>query len=241
MRKLLHVLLAVGAVGMAVLFAGGKATAGQDDCHNVRLSATNNPGDEGEIITIRVLRDGIEGTTSFRIKTVNGSAEGGKDYPSFNEKLTWTTASGLQAKNYELRMADDAIKEGEETFRIELSEPGGTANCTPVSFVNNNMTVRIKASDQGATPAPTAAPTAAPTTRPTSSATTSPSPSPTVSPSPSPTPTGTPLATFTPFPSATPSGDDDGLSGLDIAGIAIGAGALAAGGLLWYLRSRGAV
>ena len=236
MRKLLHVVLVVGAVGTAVLFSGGSATA---VCHAVSLSAQNNPVDEGEIVTIRVQRDGIAGTTSFRIKTVNGSATAGQDYPSFNEKLTWTTASGTQAKNYELRIADDSAREGEETFRVELSEPGGSDNCTPLTFQNNNMTIRIKASDQSATPAPTAAPTAAPPAPATPSATTTPSASPTASPSPSPTPT--PLATFTPFPTATPTGDDDGLSGLDIAGIAIGAGALASGGLLWYLRSRGVV
>lgn len=237
MRKLLHVVLVVGAVSTALFFGGSSAVA---SCHAVSLSAQNNPVDEGEIVTIRVQRDGIAGTTSFRIKTVNGSATAGQDYPSFNEKLTWTTASGTQAKNYELRIADDSAKEGEETFRVELSEPGGTENCTPLTFQNNNMTVRIKASDQGATPAPTAAPTAAPTTQPTTSATTTPSASPTASPSSSPTPT--PLATFTPFPTITPSADDDdGLSGLDIAGIAIGAGALLSGGLLWYLRRRGAV
>ncbi len=228
MRKVLHLALSVGAAGFMVVIG---ASGAQASCHSFTIgTVTPNPVAEGGKVTVTVERDAGVDDSHVRISTVTGSAIQGSDFTALNTVVNFT--NGNTTKNVSVQTTNDAAMEGAETFKLHLSDGGG-CQINPNFMYGPDKTVTIKASDQviqQPTAQPTAVPTAASTAQATATASPSPSPSPSVSPSATPT--------FTPFPSITPIPDEGGLSGLAIAGIILGAGAVGSAGAVWYFRRR---
>ncbi|MEX0874870.1 MAG: Calx-beta domain-containing protein [Actinomycetota bacterium] len=233
MRKVVHGLLVLGIAGGALVFGAGQASA--EACPTFTVSVSPPIVQEGGEASVTVSRRGV-GFNSVDLNTVSVSATAGIDF----ESLDLTVHFGSEtSRAFGVEIFDDDDKEGEERFKLHLSNPQG---CEPGdNDLGGDKSVKIVASDQssGGTPSPTSSPspTPAPTATATASASPSPSPSPSVSPSPSPTPTLSPTPLATSIAASVDQDDDDGLGGLAIAGIVVAALALLAGtGLLLRIR-----
>jgi hypothetical protein len=213
-RATLAVLIAV-----ATLFIGGPAQAG---CHAFTLSVSPTSTQEGGGINVTVRRDGEVDDSSVRVSTINESATSPADYSRVNQVVSFTSGT---SRSLQIITNNDATTEGDETFRVHLSEPAG---CDPNTNyqLGPDVRVTIRASDP-ATPSPQP-------TQPPAVITTAPPSSPTPSPTPSDSPTPTPSPTFSPA-FAQPEEDTGGAPVGAIVGIVVGVLAAAAGaGILWY-------
>jgi hypothetical protein len=233
MRKVVHGLLVLGIAGGALAFGAGQASA--EDCPTFTLSVTPIVQEGGEA-TVTVSRRGT-GSNSVDLNTVSVSATSGSDF----KPLDLTVHFGTQtSRAFGVEIIDDDDKEGEERFKVHLSNP--QACTSDGDELGGDKSVTIVASDQSSpgTPAPTSSPSPSPAPTATASSSASPSPSPSPSVSPSPSPSATPTLSPTPLATSSPTSDDDdddGLGGLAIAGIVVAAVALLAGtGLLLRIR-----
>jgi hypothetical protein len=184
-------------------------------------------------VTVTVSRDGTASPSDVHVSTVDGSASSPGDYSKLDTQVEFTSET---SKTFSITIANDALPEPAETFRVHLSDPGG---CTGSGYsLGHDAVVTIRASD----PAPT--PTSSPLRRPTApppratAATSSPAASPTSSPTPTPTQTlefSTASPTFSPGFAAPDDETGGGVPIGPILGIVVGVLAAGSGAwLLWY-------
>jgi hypothetical protein len=222
-RRPARIALAVGIIGMSAFVFAGRAEAA---CHSWTVTGSPSTVAEGGKVTVTVTRDGAVNPSDVHVTTIDGTAKAPGDYTKLDAHVQLTSET---SKTYTIAIKDDTITEGAETFKVHLHNPGG-CQVHPDYQLGPDAVVTIKASDP-ATPKPAPpAPIATQAAQPTAMSTTTPTP--TVSPSTG--PTGSPQATLA--PQATPK-SSGGLGAGAIAGIVIGAVALAGGlGVILYRR-----
>jgi hypothetical protein len=124
---------------------------------NIRHGVKEN----AESITIEVARqEGSKGVVSIDYATVDGSATAGSDYIATQGTLTWGTGD-MDNKELIVRILDDSVFEGKETFSVVLSNPTNGATLgenteTIVVIADNEHGVGITDSsfESGETPHP---------------------------------------------------------------------------------------
>lgn len=217
---------ATAAAALSLVFL--PAPAADAACHAFTIAVTPGTVKEGGTVTVMVSRDAAVAPSAVHVRSVDGTAKAGQDFPEVHQQVSFTDET---TKTFPVATTQDASPEGTERFTLRLSEPSGCAP-NPNYSVGPDATVTITDDDRpAATPKPatprpapvvTAAPTAAPT----------PSPSPTPAATPSPSPSATPAAVV---PIATPettSSSRGPLIGAAVAALLVGSGAA----LLWRLR-----
>ena len=114
----------------------GGATLGSPSTHTVTIQDDDHPGeiefrtssstvDETGIVSVIVDRSrGTRGTVSIDYQTVNGSAGSG-DYISTSGTLSF--ADDVSQKTVSIPIIEDSSDEINESFNVELSNPGGGA------------------------------------------------------------------------------------------------------------------
>lgn len=84
--------------------------------------------EESGSAVITVERSGGEsGAVSVHYATQNGTATAGQDYTAVSGTLSWS-AGEEGTKSFTIPLLDDAVKEGEETVALVLSDPTGGAS-----------------------------------------------------------------------------------------------------------------
>ena len=242
----LRLLLVLGVTLAAVLLPMQQASAA---CHSFMISVSPASVAEGATVTVTVERDGNVGSSSVHVRTVDGTAKAGSDYPGVNDRtITFTTET---SQTFPVNTTNDAAAENAETFRVALVEGSG-AGCANTAYeYGPPATVTITANDQPAptTPPPTTASnTPSPTRRPSSTPTRTTPPAATSTPASSAPPSGSPSASDSPTETDSPTptfaagppvgdGDDGGSSAPWVVVTLVAAAAAAAGGT--YLLRRG--
>jgi len=96
-------------------------------------------------ITIEVARQGGDkGAVSVKYATENGSATAGSDYQAAQGTLTWGEGD-TDNKEFTVKILEDSLFEGKETFKVALSNPTGGATLG----VNTDTTVVIYDNESG--------------------------------------------------------------------------------------------
>jgi hypothetical protein len=75
-------------------------------------------------VTVVIDREPGVGTASVQLSTVDGTATAPGDYTADTELLTWGV--GESTKTLELKVADDGVREPNETFTLKLTNPDDT-------------------------------------------------------------------------------------------------------------------
>lgn len=221
-----RVVLAAVVVAGGVLVVG--ASPGVAACHAFTIDVSPASVAEGASVTVTVERDAAVADSSIDVKSVDETAKAGGDYTAVNRKISFTGSSTQQTFN--VATTNDAAAEASETFRLEMSNPGGCA-VNPNFDFDDTATVTIADNDQVA-PAPTTAkPIASPTTKAAQTTTTAAAATTTSESSTSTTDTTTTDATV-----ALEDEDDDG--GSPAAAIALGVAALGVAGAIGYVVYR---
>ena len=148
--------LVVGLVGFGWTFAAPAANAA---CHAFTVKADPAQPTEGGTMTVTVSRDGAVNPSQVDVETVDGTAKAGEDYTALKKTVSFTTDL---SQTFPVPTTDDKTVEGNETFKVHLSNPAGCQINTNYS-VGPDATVTIIDNDSAA---PTTASTAAPTTAP---------------------------------------------------------------------------
>jgi Calx-beta domain len=94
----------------------------------LRLEADEYPVSEAAGTATFLVRrvDGSDGKVSVDYAASDGTAAAGSDYAPNTGTLTWA-AGDTAAKRFSLRIIDDRLDEGDETFHVTLSHPTGGA------------------------------------------------------------------------------------------------------------------
>jgi hypothetical protein len=94
----------------------------------LRLEADAFPVSEAAGTTTFLVRrvDGSDGKVSVDYAASDGTAAAGSDYAANKGTLTWA-AGDTAAKRFTVRIIDDTLDEGDETFHVTLSRPTGGA------------------------------------------------------------------------------------------------------------------
>lgn len=129
-------LLALGSFANDVIFRDGFDTATVSTAGALGFVASEFIAYEGSIATVRVQRTGgSTGAVSVRVTTSNGTATTPGDYTAQDVVLDW--ASGDTAiKSFNIPVALDDTLEGEETFKVTLSNATGGATIAAPATVN---------------------------------------------------------------------------------------------------------
>lgn len=227
-------------LAVATLVAGCVTLVGRPAlaaCHRFSLDVSPTSVAEGGKVTVGVSRDNNVGPSNVDVSTVDGTAKAGKDYTALNRTVSFTTDT---AQSFTVSTTDDSSDEPAETFRVQLSNPGG-CDVNPDFSMDAPVTVTIRDND----PAPAGTPSKPPvTTTPSQSTSASASPSPTASASASVAPSESPSASPSPTPSPTesvlaaPEETTGGLSGGAVAGIVAGVSVAGGASAFWLLRRR---
>ncbi len=99
----------------------------QTQAGTLELTAATFTAGEGEAVTVTVSRDGgTDGAVSVDYATADGSATAPGDYLTASGTLTWDDGDGA-AKSFTVTLVDDLLVEGDESFTVTLSAPGGGA------------------------------------------------------------------------------------------------------------------
>ena len=245
MRRVRLPLLAVTVIA-AVLMSAPSAEAA---CHAFTVGVEPAQVAEGGKVTVTVTRDAAVNPSQVDVSSVDVTAKGGEDYPAQKRTVSFTTDT---RQSFEIPITDDPASEGDETFKLHLSNPGGCA-VNPNFSVGPDATVTIQQSDGSGTtaaPATTVASTAAPasqppgprttasnrTTVPTSAGTSAPAVGTETTASTTTTATSTTLPRET--DEAAASSDDDGSAGVVVAAAVVALAALVGVGYLVYRRRR---
>jgi hypothetical protein len=117
-------------------------------CHAFDISVSPSSVSEGATLTVTVTRDGAVMPSSVDVRSVDGTARAGSDFPAVRRTVAFT--SEVQ-KSFTVAITDDKAAEGSEAFRMELVQ-GSATGCE----INTNFSygppasVTIKPSDQPA-------------------------------------------------------------------------------------------
>lgn len=119
--------------------------AAADDAGEVRFKHRNAQVREGDgVILVTVERShGAEGAVSVDYATQDGSAVADEDYTAVSGTLTWEDGQ-RGARVVEVPILDDDDEEGQETFKVVLSNLTGDAE-----LEEDELSVRILPSDRG--------------------------------------------------------------------------------------------
>src|SRR5262249_48242429 len=120
-----------------------------DDDYGVGLEDAQYSVDElGQSLTLNVLRYGVEsGPVTVQYRTRDLSATAGQDYVAQTGTLEFRWWSDTN-RTVTIRILDDSLVEGDETFQVELLNPTGGA----VLGTNAIATVTISDNDTAAGP-----------------------------------------------------------------------------------------
>ena len=100
-------------------------------------------GEAGGTIQLTVTRmGGSAGTVTVQCATINGTATAGADFTSIASNLSF--APGETSKSFVVTINDDVLLEGDETFRVVLSNPQGdailgTSTNAVVTIIDNEL------------------------------------------------------------------------------------------------------
>lgn len=99
-----------------------------DEPGTVQFDTNNVNVNEGDgRVTLRVTRGGgSDGAISVDYATENRSATAGSDFAGRSGTLEWANGDG-SARTFNVPLIDDNAEEGEEAFRVRLSNPTGGA------------------------------------------------------------------------------------------------------------------
>ena len=145
-------------------------------CHAFTVKVDPAQPTEGDTVAVTVSRDGAFNPSQIDVTTVDGTARAGQDYTGLNRTVSFTTDL---SQTFFVPITDDNSVEGNETFRVHLSNPGGCQINTRysvgpdaiVTIVDNDT---VAATTAPATTAPTRTTTTATATAPTVASTTAP-------------------------------------------------------------------
>lgn len=123
----------VDAEGNSYLVADGilsRIVGLEDDAAFVLASASAQVSEGAGMATVTVERqNGTDGAASVRYETVTGSADEA-DFGTVTGVLSWADGEG-EGKSFQVPIFDDNSLEGNERFRVVLSEPVGAALGNP--------------------------------------------------------------------------------------------------------------
>jgi hypothetical protein len=99
------------------------------------MTAAATTPEAGPSVTVEVHRHiGSTGAVSVQYTTVNGTATAGSDYSATSGTLNWANGD-TTAKSIVVPIIQDGALEGDETFTITLSSPGGGASLGTLSSI----------------------------------------------------------------------------------------------------------
>src|SRR5207248_8404377 len=148
----LPVLVAIGWILMV-----WNAPSALAQCQHFSVSADPQFANEGQTVTVTVSRDGAIGPSNVDVSTVDESAKAGDDYTKLSKTVSFSTDT---SQTFPVPIATHSTPEGDRTFRLHLSNPGG---CTVNTAYQLDGDVRVFIHANGVAP-PTTTTTAAPTT-----------------------------------------------------------------------------
>lgn len=112
------------------------------------VSTNFSVGESNCLVTLTVTRtSGVLGAVSVAFATTNGTAIAGADYVSTNGILTWADGD-TGSKTLSVAILDDTETEGDESFTVQLANPGGGA----LLGTNIIATITILANDPPTAP-----------------------------------------------------------------------------------------
>lgn len=135
-------------IGLAIENAPPAAAA----CHAFNISVSPARVNEGGSVTYTVSRDANVNPSSIEVTSVDGTAAAPSDYPKVSHRVDFTTD---ESQTFQLKTVDDAVAEGDETFKLHLSNPQGCPVNTQY-VVGSDATVTIASSDTASTTSTTA-------------------------------------------------------------------------------------
>jgi hypothetical protein len=110
-------------------------------CHQFTVSGSPNPVNEGQTVTVTVTRDGNVGPSNIDVSTIDETAKAGDDYTKLSKTVSFSTDLSQTAS---VPIASHNTPEGERTFRVHLSNPGGCTINTAYE-VGSDVRVSIRA------------------------------------------------------------------------------------------------
>ncbi|MFC5649782.1 Calx-beta domain-containing protein [Paenibacillus solisilvae] len=116
-----------GGASVGSLSSANVTITDNDPAIHLQLSASTYYGiEESGWVTVKVIRTGsAEEAVTVNYATVSGSAKAAADFTSASGKLTF--AKGETSKTIKIKLFDDKLKELNESFSMQLSNPAGGA------------------------------------------------------------------------------------------------------------------
>lgn len=238
-----RILMTAGACLAAVIPAHVALAA----CHYFAISPQERPANEGHgPVNLIVTRFGEGAPSSVRVRTSNGTAVAGQDYQPFDQRVRFEDGT---RQTIEIVIINDEAVEGEERFKVTLSEGSG-CNGTP-SDHGPPATVIIQDDDPSPPPPQFQGPGSAweklhpspPPPSPRVSPSPSPSPPPTVEVSPTPSEVPDVVESSEPTQTVAAAADNEEKGPSSMVPIVVAIALVVAGGAgagIWWLRRRAA-
>lgn len=131
---------AIVLISVTVLMSCGRA-ARESGQHGVLHFATTlaSQHESGDHLVIALLRSGgSEGRVSVTLSSQDVSATAGSDYLGVDSTVTFEHGD-VELKLLQVALLNDSVQEGDETFRVHLSNPTGG-----VTLSNSTLTATIR-------------------------------------------------------------------------------------------------
>jgi hypothetical protein len=156
-------LAAAGALGLMAINVVVGTPIAFAACHHFTVTASPATVAEGAKVTVTVTRDAAVRDSRIDVSTVDETAKAGTDYQAMHRTVSFTGSS--TAQSFPLQTLDDhRTGEGNETFRLHLSNPAGCNAPVQPFVVDPDARVTIQDEAATATTAPANTRTAAPGT-----------------------------------------------------------------------------
>lgn len=115
-------------------------------CHRFTVDVSPERVREGESVQVTVARDGAERPSRVAVRTIEGSASAPRDFERLSEIVRFDDEVAITIA---VSIAGDEVLEGEETFRVGLSDPSG---CVADSDYALSADATVTIVDQGGRP-----------------------------------------------------------------------------------------
>lgn len=112
-------------------------------CHSFSVVASPSRVNEGTKVTVTVSRDSASDPSSVDVETIDDTAAAGQDYTKVERTISFTNET---EQSFDVAIANDTTNEGDETFKVHLSNPSGCKS-NPRFAVGDDADVTIAASD----------------------------------------------------------------------------------------------
>jgi hypothetical protein len=142
-----RLVLGILAVAAATWFMA--APPAHAACHNFQMKVTPTEPNEGSGITVVVTRDAGLSPSSVDISSVDGTAKAGQDFPPVKRTMSFGGPDDV-SQSFTTDTTDDKAVEGNETFKLHLSNPQGCA-VNPNYVVGPDVTITIVDNDSATT------------------------------------------------------------------------------------------